>query len=365
MLQRLFVMGTATLALVALGTDTASAQWAVTASVGENREVQLPAETGLHSALGLFGTLRDGDVRVRLYGGVPFAPEQDESWLAAGATADRRWGDGRIRPTLRIDMETFGYRDPVLGAFGGGGIGEGLAGLSTGSGDVSLRLEAGARGAWLTTSTTTASTAVPMAAATIEGSRGALKAELVADAQRVEGLVLPRAGARASLRQDRWLIWAGASRWLADAFQESAWHAGAQLQWGRYGFFTQAGRTAPDPLFWNPGRRTWTVGVSRSLGSRTVPTDVVPATKPGNVVLEVPVTLAPAGLAVAGEFSDWEPLPLRRDGEVWHVALDLAPGVYHYAYVREDGSWFVPEDAPGRRSDGMGGHVALLIVSEP
>ncbi len=364
MLQRLFVMGAASLALLALGTDAASAQWALAASIGESREVQLPADAGLHSALSLFGTLWDGDMSVRLYGGVPFAPQEDESWLAAGATADRRWGGGRIGPTLRIDTETFGYRDPVLGTFGGGGIAEGLVGLSTGSGGVSLRLEAGARGAWLTTTTAT-STAVPMAAATIEGSRGPLTAELVADAQRVEGLLLPRAGARAVLRQDRWMIWAGMSRWFGDAFHESSWQAGAQLQWGRYGLFTQAGRTAPDPLFWNPGRRTWAVGVSRSLGARRAPTGVVPATKPGGVVLEVPVALAPSGLAVAGEFSDWRPLPLRRVGGSWQLALDLKPGVYRYAYVREDGSWFVPEDAPGRQPDGMGGHVALLIVGEP
>jgi hypothetical protein len=49
------------------------------------------------------------------------------------------------------------------------------------------------------------------------------------------------------------------------------------------------------------------------------------------------------------------------------VALDLrgtaAPGVYHYAFVAEDGTWFVPESVPGRQDDGMGGHVAVLVVS--
>ena len=161
------------------------------------------------------------------------------------------------------------------------------------------------------------------------------------------------------------MAWAGASRWLHDAFQEVSWQLGGQVQWGRYALFTQAGRSAPDPLFWNPGRRTWAVGVSRSLGAPPPATDVVPATRPGGVLLEVPVALAPAGLAVAGEFNDWQPQSLRRVGGSWQVALELTPGVYRYAYVREDGSWFVPEDAPGRQSDGMGGHVALLIVAEP
>ena len=42
---------------------------------------------------------------------------------------------------------------------------------------------------------------------------------------------------------------------------------------------------------------------------------------------------------------------------------ELAPGVYHYAFVAEDGTWFVPESVPGRQDDGMGGHTAVLVVS--
>ena len=38
-------------------------------------------------------------------------------------------------------------------------------------------------------------------------------------------------------------------------------------------------------------------------------------------------------------------------------------GRYHYAFVAEDGTWFVPESVPGRQDDGMGGHVAVLVVS--
>ena len=29
--------------------------------------------------------------------------------------------------------------------------------------------------------------------------------------------------------------------------------------------------------------------------------------------------------------------------------------MYHYAFVAEDGTWFVPESVPGRQDDGMGG----------
>jgi hypothetical protein len=54
---------------------------------------------------------------------------------------------------------------------------------------------------------------------------------------------------------------------------------------------------------------------------------------------------------------------MQREGSHWTYALRLDPGVYHYAFVAEDGTWFVPESQPGRQADGMGGHVAVLVVS--
>jgi hypothetical protein len=46
----------------------------------------------------------------------------------------------------------------------------------------------------------------------------------------------------------------------------------------------------------------------------------------------------------------------------WTYTVAVAPGVYNYAFVNEDGEWFVPESVPGRKDDGMGGHVAVLVV---
>jgi hypothetical protein len=54
---------------------------------------------------------------------------------------------------------------------------------------------------------------------------------------------------------------------------------------------------------------------------------------------------------------------MARDGSRWTYTAHLDPGVYHYSFVGEDGTWFVPESVPGRQSDGMGGYVAVLVVS--
>ena len=42
----------------------------------------------------------------------------------------------------------------------------------------------------------------------------------------------------------------------------------------------------------------------------------------------------------------------------------LPPGVYHFGF-RVDGEWYVPEDAPGRVSDGYGQVNATLVVPVP
>ena len=45
------------------------------------------------------------------------------------------------------------------------------------------------------------------------------------------------------------------------------------------------------------------------------------------------------------------------------AVFELEPGVYRYSFRSESGEWFVPESTPGRRPDGMGGFVAVLVVS--
>ena len=66
--------------------------------------------------------------------------------------------------------------------------------------------------------------------------------------------------------------------------------------------------------------------------------------------------------SVGGDFNQWKPAPMRREGKYWSYTVAASPGVYNYAFVTADGDWFVPEDVPGRRDDGMGGKVAVLVV---
>jgi hypothetical protein len=86
-------------------------------------------------------------------------------------------------------------------------------------------------------------------------------------------------------------------------------------------------------------------------------------TRDGRAVIGVDAGSVRGAPSIAGDFTGWKPVPMRRDGSRWTYTATLAPGVYHYAFVAADGTWFVPESVPGRQDDGMGGHVAVLVVS--
>ena len=53
---------------------------------------------------------------------------------------------------------------------------------------------------------------------------------------------------------------------------------------------------------------------------------------------------------------------MQRTGRHCAYTTKIAPGVYNYSFVDAKGVWFVPEKQPGRKSDGMGGFVAVLVV---
>jgi hypothetical protein len=123
---------------------------------------------------------------------------------------------------------------------------------------------------------------------------------------------------------------------------------------------------ANDPLYWNSPRRLWSLGVSRALGGRArTPVPVVPVVADasgGTVTLRIPLDEAEEAPTVAGDFNQWQPMRMTRAGEHWVATVAAAPGVYHYAFQRADGSWFVPASIPDRVDDGFGGESAVLIV---
>lgn len=161
------------------------------------------------------------------------------------------------------------------------------------------------------------------------------------------------------------VVWASAGKWLGDVLTNSSWGVGASVALGdRSSIWAAAQQDAPDPLYWNAQRRSWSVGVTRRFTRLPTPIAPVSAAQPGGVVIHIRAADAPAGdIFIAGSFNNWQPQPMHREGDEWIVRLPLAPGVYQYSFRSSTGEWFVPAATPGRRDDGMGGHEAILVVS--
>ena len=159
-------------------------------------------------------------------------------------------------------------------------------------------------------------------------------------------------------------LWGSLGQWLSGGLERTAWSAGAGAEVAPGLEFQVGGRgNAFDPLYLSAtGSSVW-AGFSLRVGGGAVRAPVPVRTRDGASVIAIPARASKGTPSIAGDFTGWKPVPMRRDGSRWIHTARLAPGVYHYAFVAEDGTWFVPESVAGRQDDGMGGHVAVLVVS--
>lgn len=125
------------------------------------------------------------------------------------------------------------------------------------------------------------------------------------------------------------------------------------------------GRDGPDPLLNSPAAVNGSFLVSWDVTGPPepdLPTYTVER-RPGRTTvlfrLEAPEASA---VSVSGDFSGWEPVPMRRVGGAWQVRIPIEAGLYHFGFT-VDGEWHVPEDAPGRVTDEFGRRNATLVVA--
>lgn len=340
--------------------------WSADLSAGRTVYDPLSADVGANN---LVGSLRYDTRRSTWVYGAAASPlgSQAPFWGAAGTggrfTLPRSVARG---VTIGADLGAHGFlfRDAVAAQAGTGGMIDAMpfVGLSRGAAGIELR--GGWRGQTLSFAGVTEQRGVVET-----GARGTFgtTVRLQGDARLVHaaegtypfiGTALAYGGAPV-----QW--WAQAGRWLSDELDDVAWGGGASVALGmQASLWASVRQEAPDPLYWNAARRTWTVGVTRRFGRGPVTLLPAPRSESGRVAIRVPVADAPAGaVAIAGDFNEWRPVPMLREGGDWVIRLPLDPGVYTYSFRSETGQWFVPSSVPGRRDDGFGGHVAVLVVS--
>ncbi len=152
-------------------------------------------------------------------------------------------------------------------------------------------------------------------------------------------------------------------RWLAGGVDETEWAIGASAALGgRVELIAGARGHTFDPLYLTTTDRSAWGGISVRLGRAAVAPPAPARYEDGRATIRLPAGEARGPVSLAGDFNGWVPAPMRREGGEWVLDVPLAPGVYHYAFVGPDGTWFVPESVRGRRPDGMGGWVAVLVV---
>ena len=61
------------------------------------------------------------------------------------------------------------------------------------------------------------------------------------------------------------------------------------------------------------------------------------------------------------DFTDWSPVELERDGDVWRFERAIPPGLHRVAIRIDGGAWTAPANLP-RVNDDLGGVVGLISV---
>jgi hypothetical protein len=353
--------------LVVLSHATAARGQGWSADVSAGRLVYDPLSANV-AASSLSGSLRYDTGRDTWVYGTVAAPAREGGtlWGAVG-TGGRVIGplwQGRAGFGADVGAHGFSFRDRVVDQAGTGGTLEALpfARLSAGSGFVEGR--AGWRGHTLSFAGVRENRGVFET-----GARGGYgtTVRVEADARWVhasEG-TYPFAGATVAYDVSPVQVWGQVGKWLASDLDQRVWALGSSVSLGgRTTVWGRVRQEAPDPLYWNSTRRSWSIGLTQRLGRLPAPLAPVARSPAGTVIVRLPATEAPAGaVSIAGDFNNWQSAPMQREGGEWIVRLPLAPGVYHYTFRAANGDWFVPSSAAGRRADGMGGYVAVLVVS--
>jgi hypothetical protein len=176
----------------------------------------------------------------------------------------------------------------------------------------------------------------------------------------------PYLGGSVQLTRGPAVLWAFAGRWMSDtlASPREGYGVGASMT-PLPGLQVMGGwqQEPSDPLFLNSPRRTWSLRVSRTVGRARpgLPALAPPTPADGATVIRLPASAVAEPPSVLGDFTEWKPVPMVRNGPFWELRLPIAPGIHHYAFRTAAGEVFVPDHLP-TTDDGMGGKSAVLVV---
>ena len=138
--------------------------------------------------------------------------------------------------------------------------------------------------------------------------------------------------------------------------------------WSVRGFL---GRSEPDPLtLAEPGSGGGGILLGRNLyssadaitGGGNGPYEVL-ARDAGRARVRVTVEVPRDATSVQllGDFTLWDPAPMRRVGNQWVLEVDVVEGTHHYGFLVND-EWYLPGDTKDVVPDEWGRESAILVI---
>lgn len=130
-------------------------------------------------------------------------------------------------------------------------------------------------------------------------------------------------------------------------------------------FLASGGRYGPDPLLDSPTAGGVGAGVSLDLARLGPAPELTWELGEAGQVLALSLRVPEARrVECTGDFTNWEEVPMLRDGDVWRTTIPVTPGVHHFGFL-VDGRWYVPGEAPGLMEDDWGMTQATIVVDGP
>ena len=350
---------------VAIG--AAAQQWSATAQVGRVTSGSGPLGTGSQNAAMVLGITRSG--AADWLGLSAALPLNDDPFWAVLAGWKRVATPGESGALLDLSGHGFYQREPsslVAGAAETAGAGfDARAGLFARAGAFTMEARGGAAGERSDRNGSVSGRLLPAADARLSLLRAPVVVQAEARAWWDGGARHTWTGGTLQVSRGVFQVWASGGAWLTGGVAGATWGAGARVGVGHPVELQLLARgNTFDPLYLTTTRTTFSMGVSARLGRG--PASLAPIAernRDGRSVIRIAARDAAGAPSIAGDFTGWKPVPMRRQGDRWIWEARLEPGVYHYAFVAADGQWFVPKSVKGRQDDGMGGETAVLVVA--